>query len=307
MAGRMTILDQQTGENFTAIHGECVHALTDIPTESIGHVIYSPPFGSLFTYSPSAADMGNVVNDDEFFASYVHVIRETLRVLKPGRLSAVHCTDLPSRKGADGFIGIRPFSDEIVRAHIEAGFIFHCRVTVWKDPVVEMQRTKALGLLYKQLQKDSCMSRTGLPDYLLVFRKPGSNADAVRHTSNPADPAATDFVPVTLWQQWASPVWMDIRQGNVLNVKMAREGEDERHLCPLQLDLIERAIRLWSNPGDIILSPFMGIGSEGFVAIKCGRKFVGIELAEKYFRPACRNLADAEAAASVGTLFGAMA
>ena len=299
MAGGMTILDQQTGESFTAVHGDCVHALSDIPSDSVGFSVYSPPLGDLFVYSESAADMGNVSGDGEFFEQYSHVIRQKLRVLKPGRLTAVHCTDLPSRKGRDGFIGIKPFSDEIVRAHIEAGFIFHCRVTVWRDPVVEMQRTKALGLLYKQLKKDSCMSRTGLPDYLLVFRKPGDNASRVEHDE-------TEF-PVSQWQQWASPVWMDIRQGNVLNVRMAREGEDERHLCPLQLDLIERAIRLWSNPGDVVLSPFMGIGSEGVTALKCGRKYVGIELKESYFRQAVKYLADTDAQASVGTLFGASA
>lgn len=243
--------------------------------------------------------MGNVSGDAEFFEQYGHVIREKLRVLKPGRLTAVHCTDLPSRKGRDGFIGVKPFSDDIVRAHREAGFIFHCRVTIWRDPVVEMQRTKALGLLYKQIKKDSCMSRMGLPDYLLVFRKPGDNPARVEHDE-------TEF-PVSQWQQWASPVWMDIRQGNVLNVRMAREGEDERHLCPLQLDLIERAIRLWSNPGDVVLSPFMGIGSEGVTALKCGRKYVGIELKESYFRQAVKYLADTDAQVSVGTLFGASA
>lgn len=297
MAGGMTILDQHTGEGFMAIHGDCVHALGELPSESVGFSVYSPPFGDLFVYSESAADMGNVSGDEEFFEQYGHVIREKFRVLKPGRLTAVHCTDLPTRKGRDGFIGIKPFSDDIVRAHREAGFIFHCRISIWRDPVVEMQRTKALGLLYKQLKKDSCMSRTGLPDYLLIFRKPGDNAERVGHDEK-------DF-PVDQWQQWASPVWMDIKQGNVLNVRMAREGEDERHLCPLQLDLIERAIRLWSNPGDVVLSPFMGIGSEGVTALKCGRKYVGIELKESYFRQAVKYLGETEAQVSVGTLFGA--
>lgn len=295
MAGGLTIIDQHTGEGYTAIHGECVHALTDIPSESVGFSIYSPPFGDLFVYSPSAADMGNVVSDAEFFNQYRHVIREKLRVLKPGRLTAVHCTDLPSRKAKEGYIGIKPFSDGIVAEHIAAGFIYHCRVTIWRDPVVEMTRTKALGLLHKQLKKDSCMSRTGLPDYLLVFRKPGDNPERVTHTD--------ETFPVSQWQQHASPVWMDIKQGNVLNVRMAREEEDQRHMCPLQLDLIERAINLWSNPGDVVLSPFMGIGSEGYVALKCGRKYVGIELAEKYYRPALRYLAEAEAERSAGNLF----
>lgn len=295
MASGMTILDQSTGDAFSAIHGDCVHALTDLPTDSVGFSVYSVPFGDLFVYSDSCADLGNVSGDAEFFDQYGHVIREKLRVLKPGRLTAVHCTDLPSRKARDGFIGVRPFSDDIVRAHVDAGFIYHCRVTVWRDPVVEMTRTKALGLLYKQLKKDSCMSRVGLPDYLLVFRKPGDNPDRVGQDE--------ENFPVSQWQQWASPVWMDIRQGNVLNVRMAREGEDERHLCPLQLDLIERAIRLWSNPGDVVLSPFMGIGSEGVVSIKTGRRYVGIELKESYYAQAVKYLTEAEAAKSMGSLF----
>lgn len=298
MARVKTILDQHTAKTFTAIHGDCVHALSDIPDGSVGFSVYSPPFGDLFVYSDSAADLGNVRGDEEFFEQYKHVIANKLRVLKPGRLTAVHCTDLPSRKGREGFIGVRPFSDEIVRAHIDAGFIYHCRVTVWRDPVTEMTRTKALGLLYKQLKKDSCMSRTGLPDYLLVFRKPGDNPERV------AQDAA--LFPVDQWQQWASPVWMDIRQGNVLNVRMARDNEDERHLCPLQLDLIERAIRLWSNPDDVVLSPFMGIGSEGYVALKTGRKFVGVELKESYYRQAIKYLAEAERDRASGNLLDLM-
>ena len=295
MARGLTILDQHDGKNFTAIHGDCVHALSDLPSNSVGFSVYSPPFGDLFVYSDSAADMGNVSGDDEFFEQYGHVIREKMRVLKPGRLTAVHCTDLPTRKGRDGVIGIKPFSNDIVAAHIEAGFIFHCRVTIWRDPVVEMQRTKALGLLYKQIKKDSAMSRTGLPDYLLVFRKPGDNDDPI--AQNPSE------FPVDQWQKVASPVWMDIRQGDVLNVKAAREDDDERHLCPLQLDLIERAIRLWSNPGDVVLSPFMGIGSEGYVALKCGRRYIGSELKKSYWQQAIKNMSGVESEMAMGTLF----
>lgn len=290
-----TILDQETGRNWTAIHGDCAHALSDIPDDSVHFSVYSPPFVDLFVYSASAADLGNCKGDGEFFEQYGHIIREVMRVTKPGRLSAVHCTDLPTRKFRDGFIGIKAFSDQIRAAHEDAGWIYHCRVTVWRDPVVEMQRTKALGLLYKQLCKDSAMSRVGLADYVLIFRKPGDNPEPVGKDR--------EKFPVDLWQKWASPVWMDIDQTNVLNGRTARESDDERHVCPLQLDLIERAIRLWSNPGDIVLSPFMGIGSEGYAAIKTGRKFIGSELKDSYWRQAVRNLTDIEAEATAGTLF----
>lgn len=294
-----TILNQETGKAWTAIHGDTGHAITQIPDGSVGFSVYSPPFVDLFVYSTSAADLGNCANDAQFYEQYRHIIREIKRVTKPGRLSAVHCTDLPTRKFRDGFIGIKAFSDAIREAHEAEGWIYHCRITVWRDPVVEMQRTKALGLLYKQLCKDSAMSRVGLADYVLVFRKPGDNPEPVGKDK--------DTFPVATWQKWASPVWMDIDQTDVLNGRTARESDDERHVCPLQLDLIDRAIRLWSNPGDVVLSPFMGIGSEGYTAIKAGRKFVGCELKESYWRQAVKNISDAEAEASMGTLFDAPA
>jgi DNA modification methylase len=284
-SGMKTIIDQANGRNWTAIYGDCVLGMSDLPDESVDFSVYSPPFADLFVYSDSAADMGNCKNDGEFFDQYKHVIAQKMRLLKPGRLTAVHCTDLPTKKFRDGHIGIKAFSDAIREAHEDAGFFFHSRITIWRDPVVEMQRTKALGLLYKQLKKDSSMSRTGLPDYVLVFRKPGDNKEPI--TQKPAD------VPVDLWQKWASPVWMDIAQTDVLNGRAARNGNDERHICPLQLPLIERAIRLWSNPGDVVLSPFMGIGSEGYVAMKTGRKFVGFELKESYWRQACKYIGGA--------------
>lgn len=281
-----TILDQKTGANWTSIRGDCVHALSDIPDNSVGFSVYSPPFGDLFVYSDSAADMGNAT-DVQFMEQYSVLAREIERVLMPGRLIAVHCTDLPTRKWKEGIIGLKPFSDQIRSIHEAAGMIYHCRVTIWRDPVVEMQRTKALGLLYKQLQKDSAMSRVGLADYIIVMRKRGENTSPIGH--KPAD------IPVGVWQQWASPVWMDINQTNVLNVRVAKDAGDEKHMCPLQLDLIERAMRLWSNSGDVVLSPFMGIGSEGVVALQQGRKFVGVELKESYWRQATRYLADTEA------------
>lgn len=293
-----TIINQESGKTWTAIHGDTGHAITDIPSESVGFSVYSPPFVDLFVYSTSAADLGNCANDAQFYEQYRHIIREIYRVTKPGRISAVHCTDLPTRKFRDGFIGIKAFSDQIREAHEAEGWIFHCRITVWRDPVVEMQRTKALGLLYKQLCKDSCMSRVGLADYVMIFRKPGDNPEPVGKDR--------ETFPVDTWQKWASPVWMDIQQTNVLNGKAARESDDERHVCPLQLDLIERAIRLWSNPGDVVLSPFMGIGSEGYVAMKTGRKFIGCELKESYWRQAVKNITEAEREASSGNLFDAM-
>lgn len=280
-------LNEAHGENWTAYHGDCCDVVRQLPDECIGFSVYSPPFSNIFVYSDSANDMGNCVNDDEFFEHYRFLIEEKFRVTKPGRLTAVHCSELPSSKWKDGVIGLKDFPGEIIKAHQDAGWVFHSRITVWRDPVVEMTRTKALGLLYKQLQKDSTRSRAGMPDYVCVFRKPGDNPEPVGHKP--------EEFPVTQWQQWASPVWMDIQQTNTLNVRMAKEADDERHLCPLQLDLIERALTLWSNPGDVVLSPFMGVGSEGYSAVKLKRKFVGVELKESYFRHAAKHIAEAEA------------
>lgn len=277
-------LNEKHGRNYVAYHGDCVSVVSQLPSESVGFSVYSPPFGDLFIYSDSEADMGNSSSDGQFFDHYKFLIKEIARVTKPGRLSAVHCSDLPFRKWKDGKLGIKDFSGDIIRAHEEYGFTLHSRVTIWKDPVVEMTRTKALGLLYKQLQKDSCKSRTGMPDYLLVFKRDGENAEPVGHRP--------EEFPVSQWQKWASPVWMDINQTNTLNVRMAKEAADEKHLCPLQLDLIERAVIMWSNPGDVVLSPFMGIGSEGYIATKLKRKFIGVELKQSYWTHACKHLAE---------------
>lgn len=281
------------GERVAAYNGDCVDVLRQLPDASVDFSIYSPPFGSLFVYSNSAADMGNST-DEQFRDHYAFLVREKFRLTKPGRLTAVHCSDLPMTKWKDGAVGIKDFSGDIITAHEDAGWIFHSRRTIWKCPVVEMTRTKHVGLLYKQLLKDSSKSRGGMPDYLLTFIKPGENAAPIRHRS-------ADF-PVEQWQEWASPVWMSVNQTRVLNVAAARSPEDERHLCPLQLDVIERALVLWSNPGDVVLSPFMGIGSEGVCALKSGRKFLGVELKDTYYRQACRHL-DAIEAQGAG-LFG---
>jgi hypothetical protein len=283
-------LGESHGENYSAYWGDCVDVLRQMPAASIDFSVYSPPFGNLFIYSSSAADMGNSSCDGEFAAHYAYEVAEKFRVTKPGRLSAVHCSDLPMRAWIDGEIGIKDFSGDIVRIHTAAGWVLHSRVTIWKCPVVEMTRTKAHGLLYKTLQADSGRSRQGMPDYLLVFRKPGVNAEPITHT--PAE------FPLPLWQEIASPVWMTVNQTRTLNAAAAKDMGDERHLCPLQLDVIERALRMWSNPGDVVLSPFMGIGSEGFGAVKGRRRFIGTELKESYFRQAVRNLGMAEAGAA---------
>lgn len=277
-------LNQMSGENWTAINGDCVSVISQMPDNCIDFSAYSPPFGSLFVYSESAADMGNST-DEEFAEHYGFLVREKFRVTKPGRLTAVHCSDLPMTKWREGHVGIKDFSGEIIKIHQDAGWILHSRRTIWKCPVVEMTRTKHVGLLYKQLKNDSAKSRGGMPDYLLTFVKPGENESPITHSES-------DF-PVEQWQQWASPVWMDINQTNVLNVKAARSANDEKHICPLQLDLIERALILWSNKGDTVLSPFMGIGSEGYQSLKLGRRFIGTELKPEYWRQACDNLAAA--------------
>lgn len=283
-------LDETHGENWSIYHGDCVDVVSQVPANSLGFSIYSPPFGDLFVYSDSVADMGNSADDQTFFQHYEYLIEQIARATKPGRLSAVHCSDLPFRKWKDGKLGVKDFSGDIIRAHEKHGWTLHSRVTIWRCPVVEMTRTKALGLLYKQLQKDSSKSRTGMPDYLLVFRNEGENQEPI--TQN-----AVEF-PVDQWQEWASPVWMDINQTNTLNVKAAKDNKDEKHLCPLQLDLIERSLVLWSNPGDIVLSPFTGVGSEGFQSVKLKRKFVGVELKQSYYRQAVKNLTGAEASST---------
>lgn len=289
-------LNSDRGDTWQAVHGDCVDVVRQLPDESIGFSVYSPPFGSLFVYSDSECDMGNSSTDGEFAQHYSYMVKEKFRATMQGRLTAVHCSDLPMTKWKDGEIGIKDFSGQIIQIHEAAGWVLHSRVTIWKCPVVEMTRTKAHGLLYKTLKADSGRSRMGMPDYLLVFRKPGVNPAPIVHRPE-------DF-PVSQWQEWASPVWMTVNQTRVLNVHAAREHADEKHLCPLQLDVIERALIMWSNAGDVVLSPFMGIGSEGDCALRLKRKFVGVELKESYWRQACKNLRIASAGAA--SLFDAI-
>lgn len=292
------IEDDRCGGSWKLMLGDCVERIREIPGDSIGLSVFSPPFASLYTYSNSDRDMGNCKTDDEFAEHFAYLVRELYRVMMPGRCVSFHCMNLPTSKERDGYIGIRDFRGELIRIFQDAGFIYHSEVTIWKDPVTAMQRTKALGLLNKQKNKDSAMSRQGIPDYMVTMRKPGENPEPVTHTND-------DF-PISVWQKYASPVWMDINPSNTLQYRAAKENEDERHICPLQLDVIERAVKLWSNPGDTVLSPFAGIGSEGYVAVKDGRKFIGIELKASYFNLACKNLEQAEIESHALTIFDFM-
>ena len=278
--------DSIKGSDFEMRLGDCVESLKSIKKDSVHYSIFSPPFASLYTYSNSERDMGNCKNTNEFFEHFQFMIEELYRVIMPGRLVSFHCMNLPVSKQNHGFIGIRDFRGDLIRAFEKEGFIFHSEVVIWKDPVTAMQRTKALGLLHKQIKKDSCMSRQGIPDFLVTLRKPGDNPERVTNTNK--------TFPVSVWQNYASPVWMDINPSDTLQFRNARENNDERHICPLQLEVIKRAIRLWTNPKDLILSPFAGIGSEGYCALKMERKFIGIELKKSYFDCAVNNLKQAE-------------
>lgn len=282
----MNCIDQIVTDRYAAYHGDCVEVLKGLPDASIGYSIFSPPFASLYTYSNSPRDMGNVRDDAEFFAHLDFLIAELRRVMKPGRNISFHCMDLPTSKERDGVIGLKDFPGDLLRAFQRHGFIFHAKVTIWKDPVTAMQRTKALGLLHKSVRENSAMCRMGIPDYLITVRNPGEQEDRVTH--------GAEF-PVDLWQKVASPVWMDINPSDTLQFRSAREHDDERHICPLQLDVIRRGVMLWTNPNDIVLSPFMGIGSEGYVALEMGRRFVGAELKASYYAQAAANLAAATA------------
>jgi DNA modification methylase len=281
----MNVLDQTIAENFALYHGDCVEVLKGIPDHAIHYSIFSPPFASLYTYSNSPRDMGNCRSDEDFFAHFDYLVAELRRVMQPGRNVSFHCMLLPTSKERDGYIGLKDFRGDLIRAFQKHGFIFASEVVIWKDPVTSMQRTKALGLLHKTVRTNASMSRQGIPDYLITMRAPGDVVERVTH-------AAEDY-PVEHWQRVASPVWMDINPSETLQYTSAREHDDERHICPLQLEVIRRGIELWTNPGDLVLSPFAGIGSEGYTALQMGRKFIGAELKESYYRQAARNLHNA--------------
>lgn len=276
-----SVIKQYVDDEMALYNGDSAEVLKGIPDNSIHFQIYSPPFASLYVYSNSERDLGNCKTLSEFYHQFEYIVKELYRCLMPGRLMAVHCMNLPTTKGRDGFIGIQDFRGDLIKLFQSVGFHYHSEVCIWKDPVVQMQRTKALGLLHKQIKKDSSMSRQGLPEYLVIMRKPGDNPKPISHTN--------ETFPVSEWQKYASPVWMDINPSDTLQSKSCREEKDEKHICPLQLSVIRRAIDLWSNPGETVLTPFMGIGSEAYVALERERKAIGIELKSSWFEQAVRN------------------
>lgn len=290
LAGQVNVVeeykeDTYTNDGFTIHLGDCVKWAKRMADNSIDYSVFSPPFADLFVYSNSDHDMGNCRNDQEFIDQLKFLIAELYRIIKPGRNVSFHCMNLPTTKMRQGFIGLRDFRGDLIRAFQDAGFIYHSEVCIWKDPVVAMQRTKALGLLHKTIRENSTMSRMGLPDYVITMRKPGEAENRVTHG---------DDLPVALWQRYASPIWNDIDQGRTLNKLPARNENDEKHMCPLQLDVIERCIHLWTNKDDLVFSPFTGIGSEGYCAVKMGRRFIGTELKPEYWNLACENIRDAK-------------
>lgn len=277
----MNCIDSYITDNFALYNGDSCEIMTDIPSDSVHYEIFSPPFASLYTYSNSDRDLGNCKSDEEFFEHFEYIAKELYRVLKPGRLMSFHCMNLPTSKERDGYIGIKDFRGDLIKLFQNMGFIYHSEVCIWKDPVIAMQRTKALGLLHKQIKKDSAMSRQGIPDYLVTMRKPGTNDEPVSHTN--------ESFPVDIWQKYASPIWTDINPSDTLQKKSCRDEKDEKHICPLQLTVIRRGINLWTNQGDIVLTPFMGIGSEAVTALELGRKAIGIELKSSWYSQAVKN------------------
>lgn len=294
----MNCIDLASGESWTLYHGDACEIVPALPAQSVDYAIFSPPFASLYTYSNTPRDLGNSRTYADFFEHFGFIVRGLAHVMKPGRDISFHCMLLPTSKERDGYIGLRDFRGDLIRAFEAEGFIHHSEVVIWKDPVTAMQRTKALGLLHKTVRENSSLSRQGIPDYLVTMRAPGDVEDRVQHA--PAD------YPVSKWQQIASPIWTDINPSDTLQYTSAREHHDERHICPLQLEVIRRGIELWTNPGDVVLSPFAGIGSEGHVAIDMGRRFVGVELKASYFGQAARNLEQTERRESTTDLFEAI-
>jgi len=322
-------IEQATGKRWVMFGGDCVEVLKGLPDDSVGASIYSPPFAGLYIYSDSERDMGNCKSNAEFFNHYKFAVEEIYRATVPGRLTIVHCKDLPAYFHRDGYAGLQDFPGEVIRAHEDCGWRYHSRVTIWKCPVIERERTNNNGLLHKTVMRDRSQLRQGMADYLIVMRKvssgtlesevpvgPGVGLESYiglddcdprtadsKHPSNFSRKTIATNDSINIWRRYAEPVWWDINQTNVLNSKMARISEDEKHICPLQLDVIRRAVDLWTQPGDAVLSPFAGIGSEGYCAVKAGRRFIGIELKQSYFKYACDNLAEAELESTQDDLF----
>ena len=293
--------DYAEGDNWKFYHGDCVQRISEIQDNSVDFSIFSPPFSELYTYNDLAEDMGNSKDYEEFKEHFRFLIPQLSRILKPGRNVAIHCMDLPIQKGKEGYIGLRDFSGYLIDLFEEFGWVYHSRVTIWKNPVTEMQRTKALGLLHKQIKKDAVMSRVGIPDYVLVFRNIGENEIPITHQDN--DPNSPNYLPVDLWQKYASPVWYDIDYSKTLNGRKGRAENDEKHIAPLQLDTIERCIHLWSNEGENIFTPFGGIGSEVYQSVKMNRKGIAIELKRSYWELGVQNCKAAEVGKSMLKLF----
>lgn len=285
---KINIMNKEIKTNdYHIINGDCVKETAKLPDNCADLVVFSPPFAELYVYSDKEEDMGNVSDYNQFSEHFQYLIPELKRTLKSGRMCAIHCMDLPIQKGKEGYIGLRDFSGMLINWFQNNGFIYHSKVTLWKNPVTEMQRTKALGLLHKTIKKDSIMSRVGIPDYVLFFRNEGENENPITHQDK--DSSKMDYLPVDLWQKYASPVWYDIDYSRTLQYRSGRDGNDEKHICPLQLDTIERILHLYSNEGETVLSPFGGIGSEGFCALKMNRKSISIELKESYFYINAKN------------------
>jgi DNA modification methylase len=304
----MSVINQEFGKNWTMYQGDSCEVLREIPTNTVHYSLFSPPFCSLFTYSDSERDLGNCKTDEEFYTHFRFISDELFRVLMPGRLLSCHCMNILATITKDGYIGMKDFRGDLIRIFQDSGFIFHSEVVIWKDPLVQATRTKVLSLAHKQIVTDSARCGQGTPDYIITMRKPGKNPEPVAHPNGftryigemeePAGKKKTDQrtnkYSHEVWQRYASPVWMDINQTDTLNVRMARDQNDERHICPLQLGVIARCVELWTNPGDIVLSPFAGIGSEGYQSILQERKFIGIELKESYYNQAVKYLKTAE-------------
>lgn len=306
---KIMLKNQHQTAKFSLYNGDCVEVVKELPDNSIHYSIFSPPFASLYTYSDSERDMGNCKKDRDFYQHFKFLVKELFRVIIPGRLLSFHCMNLPTSLVKDGYIGIKDFRGELIQIFQEAGFIYHSEVVIWKDPVIAMQRTKALGLLHKQVVKDSSKSRQGIPDYLVTMRKPGNNPEPIEGEftefsgENPPTATGTSKDSINIWQRYASPVWMDINPSDTLQYQNARETDSERHVCPLQIQVIERGLQLWTNPGDVVLDPFNGIGSSGYVALRNKRKYVGVELKDSYYQASLANLAEAEKLSTKKSLF----